>query len=196
MFTSRAEYRLSLRADNADERLTPLGRELSLVKDERWSHYLRRKGEIDRLKSHLETLKLTPSKAAGYGWKVNQDGRARTALEYLSHPGIHYSDLVNIWPELAQASGDLVRRMEAEALYAGYLPRQAEDAEAMRRDEAVGIPEGFDFEGVGGLSNEVRSRLLAARPQTIGAAARLEGVTPGALTALLAALRSRRRLQA
>jgi tRNA uridine 5-carboxymethylaminomethyl modification enzyme len=139
---------------------------------------------------------MTPAKAASHGWKINQDGRSRTALEYLAHPGIGFDALASVWPDLAGTPPDLVRRMEAEALYAGYLPRQAEDAAALRRDESIGIPEGFDFASVGGLSNEVRTRLEHARPVSVGAAARLEGVTPGALTALLASLRSRRQQSA
>lgn len=189
MFTSRAEYRLSLRADNADQRLTPLGRAWGLVGAQRWAAFSDKRDRLEEARARLTTLRLTPSQAAKRGWRVNQDGRERTALDYLSHPEVGFGTLADAWPELADWPDWLRRQMSADAQYAVYLERQKEDVAALRRDEAVAIPTGFDYARVAGLSNELRTKLEAAQPVSIGHANRIEGMTPGAITALLAALK-------
>ena len=134
---------------------------------------------------------LSPAKAAQAGWAVNQDGRVRSAWEYLAYKDISMEALTGIWPELADIGPAVAAQVEIEALYSGYIERQAGDVEALRRDEALRIPETIDYAAIGGLSNEVRQKLEAIRPATLGQASRIEGVTPGALTALLGHVRRR-----
>lgn len=191
MFTSRAEYRLSLRADNADQRLTMKGVSLGCVGSTRAQMFHVKHSNLERARATLNTLNLTPKEAASHGWKVNQDGRRRTAMEYLAYPSISFDDLRAAIPELENVSRETSEAMEIEAQYAGYLERQAADIAALRRDEALRLPQGLDYSKIGGLSNEVRSKLEAVRPTTLGQASRIEGVTPGALTALLAHVKRR-----
>ena len=190
MFTSRAEYRLALRADNADQRLTPLGEAWGLVGCERRVMFHVKHAALETAREMLAARTHAPSQAVGFGWKVNQDGRVRTAMDYLAYPDMDFERLLDAWPELSVIEGPARRQMEIEAQYAGYIARQAADVEAMRRDEGLRIPPGIDYGGVGGLSNEARSKLEQVRPATIGQAARIEGMTPGALTALLGHVRS------
>lgn len=189
MFTSRAEYRLMLRADNADQRLTPRGMALGLVGPARASAFEAKQMALDTARAALRTLSLTPREAKAAGWRVNQDGRVRSAFDYLAFPDIDFDALIQVWPELAEIEPALRDQLGIEAQYAGYIERQKADVEAMRRDEALELPAGLDYARVGGLSNEVRSKLEQIRPRTIGQAARIEGVTPGALTALLGHVR-------
>ncbi len=180
MFTSRAEYRLTLRADNADQRLTRLGQEKGLVGPERAAAFA---GKLERLTVSRETMKelsLTPNGAAKHGLAVRQDGVRRTALDLLSLTG--FPELARIWPELGSMEPEIVEQMEIDAQYAGYLDRQDADIIAFRRDEARALPAGLDYGAVIGLSNEVRQKLEAIRPATLGQAARIEGVTAAALT--------------
>ena len=192
MFTSRAEYRLSLRSDNADQRLTPKGIAWGLVTgdDAKMFHVKHRR--LLACRSMLAELVLPPSKAAALGWKVNQDGRKRSAMDYLAYPSIAFEDLLSAWPTLRDVEPSIRKQLEIEAQYAGYLERQAADIDAMRRDETLKIPPDLNYATVGGLSNEVRSKLEAVRPGTLGQASRVEGITPGALTALLGHLKSSR----
>ncbi len=186
MFTSRAEYRLSLRSDNADQRLTDKGIDLGLVGDIRAKMFHVKHSALKTGRDLLQTLAMTPNEAARQGWKVNQDGQRRTAWEYLSHPKIGYEDLVQVFPNLAALDTAVQEQLAIEATYAGYIERQKIDIETLRRDEALIIPVALDYGLVGGLSNEVRTKLEMIRPNTLGHASRIEGVTPGALTALLA----------
>lgn len=192
MFTSRAEYRLALRSDNADQRLTEKGVELGLVNEARATVFHVKHMGLESGRETLKSLHLTPNEAGKHGWKVNQDGQRRSAWEYLAYPDISFERLDTVFPEL-RALGPAVRdQLSIEATYAGYLERQKADVEALRRDEALEIPADFDFAAVGGLSNEVRSKLETVRPATLGQAARIEGVTPGALVTLLAHIKRRR----
>jgi tRNA uridine 5-carboxymethylaminomethyl modification enzyme len=186
MFTSRAEYRLSLRADNADQRLTPKGLEVGCVGAERRRAFADKMSEIDAARALAQTLALTPAQAVKHGLQVNQDGQRRDALQLLAYPGVTIEKLADVWPELRGLSATAREQIEIDAMYAGYLTRQAIDVEAFKRDEDMRLDPALDYARVGGLSSEVREKLSAARPVTLGQASRIEGVTPGALTALLA----------
>lgn len=196
MFTSRAEYRLALRADNADQRLTQKGQDYGLVGTARAEMFHVKQGSLDKGRDLLKSCVLTPNEASKRGWKVNQDGQRRSAWDYLAYPDISMADIGEAFPEirgLPQADRD---QLAIEATYAGYLERQQADVEALRRDEGLRIPDKFDYACVGGLSNEVRSKLEDVRPATIGQASRIEGVTPGALIALLAYVKRTQKLRA
>ncbi|MEZ5959605.1 MAG: hypothetical protein R3C30_04150 [Hyphomonadaceae bacterium] len=196
MFTSRAEYRLSLRADNADQRLTPKGVELGCVGSEREHVFADKMREIEAARELARTLNLTPAQAEARGLKVNQDGQRRDALALLAYPSIEFGQLAAIWPELGSLSRQAREQLEIDAMYSGYLERQALDVEAFKRDEDLRISPDLDYAAVGGLSNEVREKLGNARPVTLGQASRIEGVTPGALTALLAHVKREQRKRA
>ena len=197
MFTSRAEYRLSLRADNADQRLTAQGVALGGVGTARQKAFETKMATLAAARQALCSVSLTPSEAARAGLKVNLDGIRRTALELLSYPDITFGRLREIWPGvLGGIAPDLVEQVEIDALYRGYLSRQEADIVSFRKDEALRLPADLDYDAVGGLSTEVREKLKAGRPATLGAAARLAGVTPAALSALLAYIRRAQRLSA
>jgi len=189
MFTSRAEYRLTLRADNADQRLTDKAIALGAASVSRETSWRARSAALADARAQARALSLTPAEAARAGLKVNQDGKRRDLLELLSYPSISWGDVTQIWPQLNDLPAPIAEQIEIDAVYHGYLDRQDADILAFRRDEGVRIPAGFDYAAVGGLSNEVREKLVAASPATLGQAARIEGVTPGALTALLAHLK-------
>ena len=193
MFTSRAEYRLALRADNADQRLTEKGIAAGCVGSHRADVFHVKHSALQKTRDQLNALTLSPAKAAQAGWAVNQDGRVRTAWEYLSYKDINLAALSAVWPELANLDDEIATQIEIEALYSSYLERQAEDVAALRRDEDLTIPMDLDYSMVGGLSNEVRQKLEAVRPTTLGQAGRIEGVTPGALTALLGFVKRRKK---
>ncbi|MBB3020997.1 tRNA uridine 5-carboxymethylaminomethyl modification enzyme [Microvirga lupini] len=186
MFTSRSEYRLSLRIDNVDERLTGKGLEIGCVGSEREAHFRHAQDEIRSTRQRLQILALTPQEAARHGLELNQDGIRRSAYQLLSYPNIGWSDLLRIWPDLASVSASVRERLETDATYAVYLDRQQADIAAYRRDESVVLEEGIDFRGLPGLSNEIKAKLDLVRPKTIGQAARIEGITPAALTLLAA----------
>ncbi len=196
MFTSRAEYRLSLRADNADQRLTPKGVDLGCVGAERARVFADKIREIEAARGLAKSLNLTPAQALARGLSVNQDGVRRDALQLLAYPSISYDELAAIWPELGALSKQAREQLAIDAMYAGYLERQALDVEAFKRDEDLRLSPDLDYCAVGGLSNEVREKLRAARPVTLGQASRIEGVTPGALTALLAHVKREQRKRA
>ena len=192
MFTSRAEFRLTLRADNADLRLTGRGVSLGCVGSERAQMFHVKQTALDAAKDRAHALLLTPSQAGRHGLKVKADGSRRDLLRLLAHPEIGFDDLARVWPEIADWRADVREQIEIEAAYAGYLDRQATDAEAFRSEEALGLPADLDYAAIGGLSNEVREKLARVQPLTLGQAARIEGVTPGALAALLAHVRRAR----
>ncbi|MCC5981998.1 MAG: tRNA uridine-5-carboxymethylaminomethyl(34) synthesis enzyme MnmG [Oceanicaulis sp.] len=189
MFTSRAEYRLSLRADNADQRLTPEAIRLGAASVSRETSFRERMTALDAARARLDALNLTPAEARKAGLEINQDGKRRTAMELIGHPQVGWDAVCRVWPEIADLRRAIATQVRNEAVYHGYLDRQEADIVAFRKDEGVRIPAGFDYSGVGGLSNEVREKLIKAQPATLGQAGRVEGVTPGALTALLAHLR-------
>ncbi|MEP3889142.1 MAG: tRNA uridine-5-carboxymethylaminomethyl(34) synthesis enzyme MnmG [Hellea sp.] len=189
MFTSRAEYRLLLRADNADQRLTPLGEEIGAVSSARSKVFAAKLKTLEVAKAQAISLMKTPNELKKQGLNINQDGVKRSVLDLLAYPNISIDDLIKLWPELAPLPHFAREFLETEALYASYIERQAKDIAAFRRDEGLRIPDSFDYGSVGGLSNEVRGKLESVRPATLGQAARIEGVTPGALTAVLAYVR-------
>ena len=189
MFTSRAEYRLSLRADNADDRLTPLGLSLGCVGEERARFFADRDNKLKQARQTLDSLSLTSSAAAKHGLPVNQDGQRRSAFDLLAFPGVTMETLVGIWSELSQIDRATVQMMETDARYAVYLQRQQHDIEAYQRDEKLSLPETLDYEKISGLSAELRGKLAFLRPRTIGQAQRIDGMTPSALTLLAARAR-------
>ncbi|MFD1160228.1 tRNA uridine-5-carboxymethylaminomethyl(34) synthesis enzyme MnmG [Roseovarius aestuarii] len=193
MFTSRAEFRLSLRADNADQRLTPKAIELGCVSSERREAFNSKMERISAGRERLEERSFTPKQLADIGLKVNQDGTRRTAFQLLSFPDVDFSALLMLDSELALIDGDTRAQLEKDALYANYIERQNRDVELLKRDEAQGIPANFDYSSIPGLSNELRSKLSAARPANLGQAGRIDGMTPAALTLVMARLRQDRR---
>lgn len=191
MFTSRSEYRLSLRSDNADERLTDKAVAWGLVKGLRQEKYNERRNHLESARSLLKSLQLSPSEAVQKGLKVNQDGIRRSVFDLLSYPDQTLANLARIWPELGQIPAPLVDRLENDARYAVYLDRQQRDIAVYRRDESLFIPSDLDYAHISGLSAELRLKLEAVRPRTIGQAGRIEGITPAALTLLAARARKR-----
>jgi tRNA uridine 5-carboxymethylaminomethyl modification enzyme len=185
MFTSRAEYRLSLRADNADQRLTGRGMALGCVSTGRAEAFGRKLAGLAVARVRLESLRASPSVLYGLGFAVNRDGVARSALQLLAYPDVSLERLGRVWPELRGLPPDIAEQIEIEARYAGYLDRQEADIHAFRRDETLELPRELDYATVGGLSNELREKLSQTNPATLGAAARIPGITPAALTALL-----------
>ncbi len=185
MFTSRAEYRLILRADNADQRLTPLGIRSGCVGAPREAAFAAKLAELDRVRALARTLRLTPPALGRHGIAVNADGVPRSAAELLAYPEITLTRLAAIWPALAGIAPEIAEQLEIDARYAGYIERQSADILAFRRDEALRLPEDLDYAAIGSLSSEIRFKLSATRPATLGAAARISGVTPAALVALL-----------
>ncbi len=189
MFTSRAEFRLTLRADNADLRLTGRGVALGLVGPERARRFADKAHAIETARDRAHALTLTPDQAVKAGFRVKLDGQRRDLLQLLAYPDIDFDQLAVVWPEIAAWPAVVRDQVEIEAGYAGYLDRQAADVAAFRRDEDLRLPADLDYASVGGLSFEAREKLSAVRPLTLGQASRIEGVTPGALTALLAHVR-------
>jgi len=185
MFTARAEYRLTLRADNADQRLTPKGLVAGLVSRERARAF---EGKMQRLQAARQAAaawQMTPNQAAEKGLHIRADGVRRNMVELLAYPSIDWDDLAAIWPEMKGWSTDIRFQIETDARYAGYLDRQQADIDAFRRDEALALPVDIDYLALEGMATEVRQKLAAARPVTLGQAARLDGMTPAALTLLL-----------
>jgi tRNA uridine 5-carboxymethylaminomethyl modification enzyme len=191
MFTSRAEYRLSLRADNADQRLTELGMSLGLVGGERAAAFRDKAERLRQARFMLDGLTLTPGAADEHGIALNRDGVRRTAFDLLARADIDFSRLVRIWPELDRVDRGVAEQIEVDALYAVYLDRQEADIAAFRRDEQIRLPARLDYAAISGLSNELKEKLAAARPATLAQAARVDGMTPAALTLILAETKRR-----
>jgi tRNA uridine 5-carboxymethylaminomethyl modification enzyme len=189
MFTSRAEYRLILRSDNADQRLTPMAKKMGVIGEDRKAAFTSKMQVLDGARDLGASLSKTPNELSKHGLKVNEDGVRRTVLDLLAYPNIGYTDLVAVWPELEELPAYAREALETEALYSGYLDRQAREIAAFRRDEGLRLPDSLDYKKIGGISNEVKEKLETTRPATLGQAGRIEGVTPGALTALLAHLK-------
>jgi tRNA uridine 5-carboxymethylaminomethyl modification enzyme len=197
MFTSRAEYRLTLRADNADQRLTDLGISIGCVGAPRCARHEAKMAALAAARDFARTVSVTPTQAEKHGFALNRDGQRRTAFELLSYPDVGIADVARIWPQLGELTPRIAEQLEIDAKYAVYLDRQAADVAAYLRDEALALPEDLDYGEISGLSNEVRQKLGNARPRTLGQAGRLDGMTPAALTLLASHLRraerSRRR---
>lgn len=185
MFTSRAEFRLSLRIDNADRRLTPLGRDVGLVKAERWQRFQSDSDSLQKLVAHLKSVSVTPNEAEAAGLHVNKDGVRRSLFDLLSFPNIGVNNVCALAPDLQQYSAKSLELAAIEGQYAVYLDRQAADVAALRSDEAAEIPAGFAYRGIAGLSLELQSKLEKAQPRTIAQARHIEGMTPAALSLLL-----------
>lgn len=192
MFTSRAEFRLKLRADNADQRLTAAGIALGCVGRQRQAHFEAKAKALGDGFDLLNQLSMTPTEAARHGLTVNRDGRRRTAFELLSFPDISLDRLIAVWPRIGGLEPRIASQLEVDARYAAYLRRQDEDVAQLKRDEAIRIPSDFDYSGIPSLSAEVRQKLVQHRPATLAQAGRIEGVTPAALLTLLARLKTRR----
>jgi tRNA uridine 5-carboxymethylaminomethyl modification enzyme len=195
MFTSRAEYRLTLRADNADQRLTGKGLALGCVGPARAKKHLAKMSALAAAREFARSVSLTPSEAHRYGLMLNKDGVRRSAFELLSYPGIGLADVAKIWPRFAELSADVAEQLETDAKYDVYLSRQAADVASYRRDESFALPDDLDYAALRGLSNEVRQKLQSIRPRTIGQAGRIDGITPAALTLLVAHVRREGRRQ-
>ncbi len=185
MFTSRAEYRLSLRADNADQRLTPKGISLGLVGSERAALFAAQMSVLDQARELLQRLNLTSAAAAKLGLRVNQDGQKRTAFDFIAMPEIGFERVGEIWPELAGLPEFAKEALYAESLYSGYSARQTADVIALRREDQIRLPSDIDYAGLPSLSMEIRQKLARVQPRTLGQAARIEGMTPAALASLL-----------
>jgi tRNA uridine 5-carboxymethylaminomethyl modification enzyme len=189
MFTSRAEYRLRLRADNADQRLTGRGEAWGCLGQARSAAFAAKATALAEARAQIAGLSASPNQLKAAGFTIAQDGVRRSAAELLGHPGIDLATLSRLWPELGSLRADVAEQIEIDGRYAGYLDRQEADILAFRRDEALHLPATLDYGAVGGLSAECRAKLTAARPATLGQASRIPGVTPAALTALLGHLR-------
>jgi tRNA uridine 5-carboxymethylaminomethyl modification enzyme len=189
MFTSRAEYRLMLRADNADQRLTAKGIAIGCVGSVRQREFEAKLTALQAARALANSLSITPNEAAKHGISLNHDGQRRTAFELLSYPTLGVSDLARIWPRFASIAPKIANQLEIDAKYAVYLDRQTADIASYRRDESFELPEELDYAALKGLSNEIRQKLQALRPGTIGQAGRIDGITPAALTLLVAHVR-------
>ena len=191
MFTSRAEYRLALRADNADQRLTAKGIAIGCVGTERADAFGKKLSALEAARAEANSVSVTPNEADRFGIVLNRDGQRRTAFDLLSYPNITSAQVAKIWPGLAVLEPAIAEQLEIDAKYSVYLDRQREDADRFRRDEAMALPEAMDFDAIPGLSNELRAKLHTVRPRTLGRANRIEGMTPAALGLL--ALHARRK---
>ncbi|HEY4115935.1 MAG TPA: tRNA uridine-5-carboxymethylaminomethyl(34) synthesis enzyme MnmG [Rhizomicrobium sp.] len=191
MFTSRAEYRLTLRADNADQRLTSLGEGYGCVGPERATAFASKRQNLEAARAQMSALTLTPNEAKRHGIAMNRDGVRRTAAQLLAFPQIDFVTLQRVWPELGSLRPDIVEQLEIDAAYAGYLDRQEADILAFRREEGLGLPADLDYGAIKGLATEAAQKLGHIQPATLGQAARIDGVTPAALTLVLAHVRNR-----
>jgi tRNA uridine 5-carboxymethylaminomethyl modification enzyme len=193
MFTSRAEYRLKLRADNADQRLTDRAIAIGCIGAERRDAYGKKSSALKTAREFADSVSLTPKEAERYGLTLNKDGQRRTAFELLSYPNIAITDLAKIWPRFGELAAKIAEQIEIDAKYDVYLSRQAADVASYRRDESFALPEDFDYAGLPGLSNEAKQKLQTHKPRTIGHASRIDGMTPAALTLLVAHVKRGRR---
>jgi len=193
MFTSRAEFRLSLRADNADQRLTPMGIEIGCVSDRRKQAFETKSEQLADGRARLTDRTFTPRELKSAGHLVNQDGSRRTAYQVLAFPDFDFDDLIALESEFAEIQPEIRLQLSRDALYENYIQRQQQDVDRLARDEAQQVPEGFDYDALNGLSNELTAKLKKARPENLGQAARIDGMTPAALTLILAAIRKQKR---
>ena len=193
MFTSRAEYRLSLRVDNADLRLTPLAKELGLAGEVRRSQFDSMTERLDAARGLAQSRQISPQEANRFGFEINQDGVRRSAYDLLSYPNVSMMDVLRIWPDLGDFPPSILERLEIEAQYAVYLKRQAADIAAVRKEEKTAIPDDLVYDRIAGLSNELKQKLKTRKPETLAEAQRIEGITPAALGLIIAHVQQRRR---
>jgi tRNA uridine 5-carboxymethylaminomethyl modification enzyme len=189
MFTSRAEYRLTLRADNADQRLSGKGISIGCVGRERRRQFEQKMFALDDARTRAKSLSITPNEAAGFGVQLKHDGQRRTAFDLLSYPTLEMADVARIWPQLADVAPKIAEQLEIDAKYSVYLDRQIADIESYRKDESFELPDEIDYAALPGLSHELRQKLATHKPRTIGQAGRIDGITPAALTLLVAYVR-------
>jgi tRNA uridine 5-carboxymethylaminomethyl modification enzyme len=189
MFTSRAEYRLSLRADNADQRLTPLGIDLGIVGPPRVRQFSEKMDALSEGKKSLSEIEISPTEATKYGIAVKQDGKRRNGHELLSSGSASFEHLAATWPALSEIEPRIQRQIENDAMYYHYVVRQAREIEALRRDSARLIPDGFDYANISGLSNELKLKLSLSTPNSLAQAARIDGMTPAGLALILVHLK-------
>ncbi|HEY8189767.1 MAG TPA: tRNA uridine-5-carboxymethylaminomethyl(34) synthesis enzyme MnmG, partial [Micavibrio sp.] len=193
MFTSRAEYRLRLRADNADQRLTDRGIEIGCVNVSRETIWTEKSKALAEGRVMAESLCATPNELAPFGFAINMDGQRRSVSDLLRYPEIDWDALCRVWPQLGKIRSDVVEQISIDARYAGYMDRQETDIEAFRKDEALALPIDLDYSAIGTLSTEIRTKLEKTRPATLGAASRIPGVTPAAVMSLLRHVKRRGR---
>ena len=185
MFTSRAEYRLRLRADNADQRLTDIGLDIGCVGETRREAWKSRSNALEAARTQMTAIEISPNALEKYNIRINKDGVKRTAFELMRFQDIAFADLCRVWPEMADIQPQIADQLAIDALYAGYIGRQDADISALRRDENLKLPKDLDYNSIGSLSSEIRQKLAFTRPETLGAAGRIPGVTPAAIVALL-----------
>jgi tRNA uridine 5-carboxymethylaminomethyl modification enzyme len=192
MFTSRAEYRLTLRADNADQRLTEIGINLGLVKEDRKKLYLEKKKNIIALTNSLENNYLTPNEAKKYNIKIAMDGVKRSCLEILGQRNVNMAKIRQVFPKVPMHNTSIENQVVIDAHYRGYLDRQSKDINSFKKDEAVIIPQNLNYDSLSGLSNEIKSKLIVVNPKTLGQAIRIDGMTPAAVIILLSHIKKSR----
>ncbi|MEL6933527.1 MAG: tRNA uridine-5-carboxymethylaminomethyl(34) synthesis enzyme MnmG [Pseudomonadota bacterium] len=193
MFTSRAEFRLSLRADNADQRLTPIAIDLGCASEERKTRFLDKMERLDAGRARVESKSFTPQQLDQVGIKVNKDGSKRTGFQLLAFPEVDFETLLRLDPDLSDVDREVQSQIEKDALYANYIDRQNRDVASIKRDEAQLFPVGFDFGSIEGLSNELKAKLMSANPDNLAQASKIDGMTPAALTLLLARIKQEKR---
>ena len=193
LFTSRAEYRLTMRSDNADLRLTPVGIKVGCVGKERAKEFKMKLKQLNQARCLIQSLSKSPKQLKQMGFFVNVDGHKRTAFDLLAYPEVSWTDLIKVFPELEKIPAEIAKQLMIEGRYQGYLARQNQDILDFKKDEALKIPEKIDYYQVGGLSNEIRERLEKERPQTIGAMGRMRGITPASITAVIGYLKKNKK---